>query len=285
MRRVSPSICYIAHVASPSLLSPLLQLSEAMGLQVTRTELLPAFVKLLQVRAWRPCMTRFRGRAAAKRGVPPRVNSNRAIPLPLPCFRRHAQDPEAEVRASAAKNVAPYAALVGHERFLSDLLPAVRDCVVDAAQNVRTAIGESLMTVASTLEHDAAVGSVVPLILQCLRDEAPEVRLTVLESLSKITHTLGAPFLESAVLPTLQKLGEDPLWRVREQVIQQMPLLAGVLVRGGVRRRASGACSPSRRTRPAPLPIPLHTTPVRTRARPCSRRSWCRSTSRRTRTR
>ena len=203
-----------------------------MGLQVTRAELLPAFVKLLQVRGMGGSLVHACAPVTAGVRRDSGVHATTgASPTPPP--PHSPQVPEAEVRASAAANVAAYAALIGPDAFLGELLPAVRDCVVDVAQNVRTAAGKSLMEVAATLEHDAAVGSVLPLILQCLRDEAPEVRLTVLESLGKVTHTLGPAFIESAVLPTLQKLGEDPLWRVREQVIQQMAMLAGVLVRGG----------------------------------------------------
>jgi hypothetical protein len=39
------------------------------------------------------------------------------------------------------------------------------------------------------------------------------------------------------VLPTLERLGGDALWRVRERVITQLPLLVQTLVRGGRRAR------------------------------------------------
>ena len=47
----------------------------------------------------------------------------------LPLFARLLCDPEPEVRASAARNLAGYAALVGPQRFLTDLLPVLRDTV------------------------------------------------------------------------------------------------------------------------------------------------------------
>jgi len=68
--------------------------------------------------------------------------------------------------------------------------------------------------------------SVMPLILQFLYDEAPEVKLRTLEGLSKVLGVVGPRFLETSVLPQLLTLGNNPLWRVREQVIAQLPLLA-----------------------------------------------------------
>jgi serine/threonine-protein phosphatase 2A regulatory subunit A len=165
----------------------ILQLSSSVGMETTRAELLPLYVKLLQ-------------------------------------------DPEAEVRASAARNISGYVNLVGPDRFISDILPAIKDMVTDPAQNVRTAVAESIMDSAPKLGHDVTVANVVPVIMQCLRDEAPEVRLKILEALGKIVDTVGAGLLESLILPILLNLGGDALWRVREKVIDQMPLLAVALV-------------------------------------------------------
>ena len=71
------------------------------------------------------------------------------------------------MRASAARNVAGYAALVGFDRFASDILPAVKD-VIEPAQNVRAALAESLVDVTASLREDQALPSVVPLILSAL---------------------------------------------------------------------------------------------------------------------
>jgi hypothetical protein len=79
-----------------------------------------------------------------------------------------------------------------------------------------------------------------------LRAPAPlspalQVRLKVLESLAKIVEAVGPDKLETEVLPALQKLGTDALWRVREKVIEQMPLFAKNLVRSPSRPRQRSA--------------------------------------------
>ena len=66
----------------------------------------------------------------------------------------------------------------------------------------------------------------MPLILQFLKDESPDVKLRALEGLAKVVGSVGPRFLEESVLPQLLVLGGDSLWRVREKVIAQLPLLA-----------------------------------------------------------
>jgi hypothetical protein len=51
------------------------------------------------------------------------------------------------VRASASKNLPGYHRLIGTDRFLADVLPAIRDCGVDPAQAVRQTFAEALMEV------------------------------------------------------------------------------------------------------------------------------------------
>jgi hypothetical protein len=88
------------------------------------------------------------------------------------------------------------------------------------------------------------------------------VRLKVLASLAKAADVMGAAFLQSTVLPALVALGNDTVWRVREKVIEQVPLLAGQLVRERAARARRGAARASRcgppapPSRPAPSPPP-----------------------------
>lgn len=172
----------------------------------------------------------------------------------LPLYCRLLQDPEPEVRASASRNVAGYAGLVGPARFVGDILPCLRDAVADPATAVRAAVAEAIMDVphaGSGLSREQTVSLVLPLVMACLRDDAPDVRLKVLEALGKVvggnssggaaataaddSSLLGRELVEGTVLPQLVALGSDPLWRVREKVIAALPLLATALVRGGKR--------------------------------------------------
>jgi serine/threonine-protein phosphatase 2A regulatory subunit A len=145
------------------------------------------------------------------------------------------RDPEAEVRASAAKCVAKFSKLVGSEAFLSAILPAM-DVLSgpDSPAQVKTAIAEAVMELPSimALQPDIAARSIVPLIDRLLVDDTSDVKLKVLEGIPLIASSgaVSKRYIQESILPTLEKLGQDPLWRVRERVIEQLPLLVHTLV-------------------------------------------------------
>lgn len=157
----------------------------------------------------------------------------------LHLFVQLLRDPEAEVRASAAKCVARFSKLVGAEAFLSAILPAV-DMLSgpESPAQVKTAVAEAVMELPSllTLPPDTASRSIVPLIDRLLVDDTADVKLKVLEGIPHVANSgaVGKKYMEETILPTLEKLGQDPLWRVRERVIEQLPALVHSLVRAAL---------------------------------------------------
>ena len=51
----------------------------------------------------------------------------------------------------------------------------------------------------------------------------------MLDNLNKIVETVGSEVVSSSVLPVVAALVTDPQWRVRERVLEQLPLLASHL--------------------------------------------------------
>lgn len=136
------------------------------------------------------------------------------------------------MRASAAKNVDGYCGLIGPSRFITEVVPCLRDLANDVAQSVRVCLAESLVNAISKLTKEDAIKHILPLILQFLKaDEAPEVRLKVLQALGNVAATVGVDVLRASILPALELLSHDSQWRVREKVVEQMPLLAQTLGR------------------------------------------------------
>ncbi|RYG55957.1 hypothetical protein EON66_04065 [archaeon] len=151
------------------------------------------------------------------------------------------QDPEGEVRASAAKSVHGYLTLVGQEAFLTHILPVARDLGADPMPNVRTALAESLMKVSKdSMKPEAIAQHIVPTVQSLLNCDMPEVRLKVLESFGNIAENMNGDQLQATFLTTLISLATNPQWRVRENIVNQLPLLAHKLVRARV---VEGACA------------------------------------------
>lgn len=69
-----------------------------------------------------------------------------------------------------------------------------------------------------------------PVWMQFLRpEEAPEVRLKVMAALDRIAAAVGADVVGATLLPSIEALGGDSQWRVRQVVLDQLPLLASTL--------------------------------------------------------
>ena len=171
------------------------------------------------------------------------------------CVCASTQDPETEVRAGAAKSVSGYYDLVGNDRFVSEVVPAVRELAADTALPVRSALAVAVMEVAGKMPAVSASAHMLPLVMQFLRDDAAEVcvcvcvclcvcacaccsplftppcsrsqvRQKVLESLDKVVVTVGADVVRESVVPVVAGVVTDSQWRVRERVLDQLPLLA-----------------------------------------------------------
>lgn len=160
----------------------------------------------------------------------------------LPPFSRLLRDPEGEVRASAARSAPGYLPLVGWARFSGELLPPLCDGVVDPLLPVRVACATALMTLAVANSGGAgggggahvstphAVQSILPSILMALRDGGAEVRLAVLQSLAAAAPVFGGEVADTHLVPLLAELAQDRMWRVRDCVISQLPLLTQSIV-------------------------------------------------------
>lgn len=86
------------------------------------------------------------------------------------------QDPEGDVRAGAAKNATGYYDLVGVEKFVGEVLPAVRELAADVCLPVRVAVATAVMDLAGKVPSSLSPTHIIPLSMQLLRDESSEVR-------------------------------------------------------------------------------------------------------------
>lgn len=57
-----------------------------------------------------------------------------------------------------------------------------------------------------------------------------QVRLKVLRKLGNVTSAITTEMLTTSILPMIVALSADSQWRVREQIIEQMPGLAEGMV-------------------------------------------------------
>lgn len=140
------------------------------------------------------------------------------------------QDEEPEVRTAAASRVGETSKLLGVNQTMKKLLHPVEELVKDESQYTRAAIGSVLMTVGSVLKKKEVLDRILPLVVILLKDVSSEVRLNVISSLhstaSVSTDILLSDTLRQSLLPSLADLALDSKWRVRLQLIEQIPALS-----------------------------------------------------------
>ncbi|KAI9608837.1 hypothetical protein H4Q26_005026 [Puccinia striiformis f. sp. tritici PST-130] len=121
------------------------------------------------------------------------------------------KDNEAEVRTAAAGQIPGFCKLIDREVILSRVLICVRELASDTSQYVRAALGTQ-------------VADWPPFLL--LKDEFADVRLNIISKLEQVNEVIGIELLSQALLPAIMELSEDKQWRVRQAIIEYIPLLA-----------------------------------------------------------
>ena len=137
------------------------------------------------------------------------------------------KDNEAEVRTAGAAQIPGFGKLVDKEIIIKDILPCVRDLATDTSQHVRAALALHVCGLASLVGPESTVNDLLPIFLQLLKDEFPDVRLNIIGKLDNETcDTIGVERLSTSLLPAIYELAEDKQWRVRQAIIEYIPLLA-----------------------------------------------------------
>ncbi|OJT15844.1 Protein phosphatase PP2A regulatory subunit A [Trametes pubescens] len=159
------------------------------------------------------------------------------------------KDNEAEVRTAAAGQIPGFSKLLEKEVVLARIVPCVRDLCQDVSQHVRAALASQISGLAPLLGKDATIEHLLPLFLHLLKDEFPEVRLNIISKLEMVnsgaspehdpedgvgdaqdcTTVIGIELLSESLLPAIVELAEDKSWRVRQAIIEYIPLLANQL--------------------------------------------------------
>lgn len=126
------------------------------------------------------------------------------------------------------------------------IIPCVRDLCQDTSQHVRAAVANQIAGLAPLLGKDSTIEHLLPLFLHLLKDEFPEVRLNIISKLETVNQgmsfahnvrsrrlhssfastVIGIELLSESLLPAIIELAEDKSWRVRQAIIEYIPLLA-----------------------------------------------------------
>ncbi|XP_043539260.1 serine/threonine-protein phosphatase 2A 65 kDa regulatory subunit A alpha isoform-like [Chiloscyllium plagiosum] len=113
--------------------------------------------------------------------------------------------------------------------IMTHILPTIKDMVSDANEHVKSALAAVIMGLSPMLGKENTIEHLLPLFLAQLKDDCPEVRLNIISNLDCVNEVIGIRQLSQSLLPAIVELAEDAKWRVRLAIIEYMPLLAGQL--------------------------------------------------------
>lgn len=126
--------------------------------------------------------------------------------------------------------------------IMTSILPYVKELVSDLNQHVKSALASVIMGLSPILGMHNTIEHLLPLFLVQLRDECPEVRLNIISNLDCVNDVIGIQQLSQSLLPAIVDLAEDSKWRVRLAIIEYMPALAGQLGQEFFDQKLRGLC-------------------------------------------
>ncbi|KAL0973031.1 hypothetical protein UPYG_G00197960 [Umbra pygmaea] len=206
-----------------------LKLQKAVGPEITKNDLVPAFQNLLK-----DCEAEVRAAAANKvkefcENLPEDSRETIIMTHILPCVKELVSDTNQHVKSALASVIMGLSTIHdgygGVEFFDEKLNTLCKAWLIDHGKNNLTDPGRRVRR----SDPDNTVEHLLPLFLAQLKDECPEVRLNIISNLDCVNEVIGIRQLSQSLLPAIVELAEDAKWRVRLAIIEYMPLLAGQL--------------------------------------------------------
>lgn len=96
----------------------------------------------------------------------------------------------------------------------------------DTSQHVRAALAKQISGLAPLFGKEATTENLLPLFLHLLKDDFPDVRLNIIGKIEQVNEVIGIDLLSQSLLPAITELADDKQWRVRQAIIEYIPLLA-----------------------------------------------------------
>eukprot|EP01123_Difflugia_compressa_P009273 TRINITY_DN301_c0_g1_i1.p1 TRINITY_DN301_c0_g1~~TRINITY_DN301_c0_g1_i1.p1 ORF type:complete len:580 (+),score=93.60 TRINITY_DN301_c0_g1_i1:112-1851(+) len=198
------------------------QLVDSLGRQITQTDLVPVFVKLLK-----DTEAEVRTAASSKvSGVSKLLQKDTVIKDILPCARALATDDSSAVRASL--DVMGLAPLFGKDGTNEHLLELFLQLLKDETPEVRLNIIGKLSEVTQVLGLDQLSQHLLPAIMELAEDRQWRVRSSILEYIPLLADQLGAEFFNEKLSVLCVSCLNDCVFSIRESATVILKRIAAV---------------------------------------------------------
>jgi len=164
-----------------------LELEKVLGKDISKAELAPMLVRLLQDQE-------------------KEVRMAASLRVPQICHEHDAEERKTLITTTVFRHVA--------------------DLCSDQSQHVRVSISSSLLDLGPVLGKEKSVELLVPLFVKLLKDDYFDVRLNIISKLDILQGVVGKEAVTEHITSEIAVLADDPQWRVRLAICEQIPALA-----------------------------------------------------------
>ncbi|GAA6027468.1 hypothetical protein NBRC10512_004891 [Rhodotorula toruloides] len=190
-------------------------------------------------------------RAAAKElgGFSKQLGHDNLVNSLLPAFRKLSGDDQDSVRLLTVESMIAIAEQLSEDECKNLLGQTMKSLVNDRSWRVRYMVADHFVKLAKAAGEDIVRDELVAAYVALLKDQEAEVRtaaagqipgfaelvdrdtilnlrLNIISKLEVVNNVIGIELLSKALLPAIVELAEDKQWRVRQAIIEYIPLLA-----------------------------------------------------------
>ncbi|KJH48794.1 HEAT repeat protein [Dictyocaulus viviparus] len=184
----------------------LTEIQEAIGEEMTITELVPAFTNLLKDPEGEHVKTELAG---VIMGLAPLVGKENTISQLLPIYMQLLKDSTAEVRLNIISSLDKVNDVIGASQLSQSLLPAIVELAEDGKWRVRLAIVQFMPLLAAQLGQAFFDEKMLPLCLNWLCDHVYAIREAATSILTELAGKFGGEWATKNIMPKVLSLSKD----------------------------------------------------------------------------
>ena len=156
-------------------------------------------------------------------------NSNDIKNIIIDSYAKIIEDPEAEVRTSACRNLEMISEVLGRESNFVKVLSGLKPLSKDSYNYVRSALASNLLLMCSFVDKKLTNDYIYPIFTEMIKDTEHDIRMSLIKNLDKLHEVMNIDNIVQGIIPSLIEISNNKNWRIRNQIAETIPVLARIL--------------------------------------------------------
>jgi len=141
------------------------------------------------------------------------------------------EDNEAEVRNICCLRLENICSKSGKDDIIDKILIQLKKLEKDSVNYVRAALASSLLKSAPLIGKSKTNDYIFPIFLNLIKDENHDIRLTLFKSIDSLNQVICVDIFIQSILVSIVEIANNKIWRTRIQICDNIPIIAGILVK------------------------------------------------------